>query len=60
MEYEDKGNTKWSLGANPESLTSSGREGVRWEKRYLVFGAHQKSEAILLFNSYPCSNIDLY
>ncbi|KAF5911116.1 hypothetical protein HPG69_001082 [Diceros bicornis minor] len=29
MEYEDKGNTKWSLGANPESLKGrSGRDSV--------------------------------
>lgn len=31
MEYEDKGNTEWSLVANPESLKErSGRESVRW------------------------------
>lgn len=33
MKYEDKGNTKWSLGANPESLKGrSGKESVRWGK----------------------------
>lgn len=36
MEYEDKGNSTWSLVANPESLKGrSGRESVRWGRRTL-------------------------
>lgn len=62
MEYEDKGNTKWSLVANPESLKGrSGRESVRWGRGTLHLERTKNLRQLFyLIKSYPPSDRNLY
>lgn len=60
MEYKDKGNSKWSLVANPESSKGrSGRESVRWGRRPLHLERTKNLRQFYLIKSYP-SDRDLY